>query len=129
MPQTIHADQANMATTGGSVVVHDHRTITHAITHVYPTKPSTLPLCKEFQRPQANPDFVGRAKIQSQMVEVLPVEATSEVSSQTMILTTHGMGGVGKTQLAQYHYLNTQYPYSLKLGFMRTVEMFSHQLS
>ena len=80
-------------------------------------KPSTLPPCQEFQRPQVNPDFVVRPKIQSKMVEILPVEATSEVSSKIMILTTHGMGGVGKTQLAQYHYLNTQYPYSFKAWF------------
>lgn len=67
---------------------------------------------KQFQRPPTNPDFIKRQKLLDGIKEHFV-----SIKSQILTLTAHGLGGVGKTELAQYCYLHPYKPYTLRAWF------------
>jgi tetratricopeptide (TPR) repeat protein len=66
----------------------------------------------QFQRPYTNPDFVQRQQIWDKMTQHF-----TKQDSQVLTLTAHGLGGMGKTELAGYYYLHPPRPYSLRAWF------------
>ena len=67
---------------------------------------------KQYQRPSITSDFVERQKLWNKIVAHF-----DKSDQQVLTLTAHGMGGMGKTELARYYYLNPPRPYTLRAWF------------
>jgi len=67
---------------------------------------------QQFQRPSGNPDFIERQELWKKMTQHF-----NQSDQQILILTTHGLGGMGKTELAKYYYLHPPKPYALRAWF------------
>lgn len=67
---------------------------------------------QQFQRPYDNPDFIERPKLWKKMTQHF---ATAE--HQILTLTAHGLGGMGKTELAGRYYLHPLKVYALRAWF------------
>jgi hypothetical protein len=66
----------------------------------------------QFQRPYTNPDFIERPQLWDKMTQHFAGQ-----DSQILTLTAHGLGGMGKTELAGYYYLHPPRPYTLRAWF------------
>jgi hypothetical protein len=67
---------------------------------------------KLFQKPPINEDFIERKELLTKLYEHF-----NKSDHQILTLTAHGLGGVGKTQLAQFFYLHPPRPYTLRAWF------------
>jgi tetratricopeptide (TPR) repeat protein len=67
---------------------------------------------QQFQRPSITPDFIERQKLWKKIVTHF-----NQSECQILTLTAHGLGGVGKTELAKYYYLHPPRPYALRVWF------------
>lgn len=67
----------------------------------------------QYQKPSVNNVFTQRLNIWNQIINYFdPTEIQSE-----RILSLYGLGGSGKSSMAQYYYLNPPAPYSLRAWF------------
>ncbi len=66
----------------------------------------------QFQRPYANPDFIMRPGLWDKMTSHF-----AQSDQRILTLTAHGLGGMGKTELAQYYYQHPPRPYTLRAWF------------
>jgi tetratricopeptide (TPR) repeat protein len=67
---------------------------------------------QQFQRPDSNPDFIERKVLWEKMTQHF-----AQSDQQILTLTAHGLGGMGKTELAQYYYQHPPKPYTLRAWF------------
>lgn len=67
-----------------------------------------------FQCPIQNPDFIERKDLQDKIYTFF---SNSNNKMNTIVLTACGIGGVGKTQLAQYLYFLDKYKYGARIWF------------
>ncbi len=77
----------------------------------------------QFQRPYVNPDFIMRSRLWDKMTSHF-----AQSDQPRLRLTAHGLGGMGKTELAQYYYQHPPRPYTLRAWFYaETKENLSQQ--
>jgi tetratricopeptide (TPR) repeat protein len=67
---------------------------------------------EQFQRPSITPNFIERPNLWRKIVSYLEPS-----KQQILTLTAHGLGGAGKTELANYYYLYPSIPYTLRAWF------------
>ena len=66
---------------------------------------------QQFQRPYTNTNFVERKSLWDKML------AHFASQEKLVLMAAHGLGGMGKTELAGYYYLHPPRPYSLRAWF------------
>ncbi len=103
--------QAQEATKHSSAVTSK---IIAALMESQGTDPQSLydPNGFQFQRPYANPDFIMRQELWDKMRGYF-----AQSDQRILALTAHGLGGMGKTELAQYYYQHPPRPYTLRAWF------------
>ena len=67
---------------------------------------------EQYQRPSITPDFVERQVLWKKIVTHF-----NKADQQILTLSAHGLGGMGKTELARYYYLNPLRPYVIRAWF------------
>jgi tetratricopeptide (TPR) repeat protein len=67
---------------------------------------------QRFQRPSITPDFIERKRLWDKIVAHF-----NQSEQQILTLSAHGLGGMGKTELAKYYYLCPPRPYALRVWF------------
>jgi tetratricopeptide (TPR) repeat protein len=67
---------------------------------------------QQFQRPSITPNFIERKSLWDKIVVHF-----KQSEQQILTLSAHGLGGMGKTELARYYYLYPPRPYTLRAWF------------
>ncbi|MFN7095335.1 MAG: hypothetical protein ACK4M7_08230, partial [Burkholderiales bacterium] len=67
---------------------------------------------EQYQRPSITPDFIERQGIWEKIVTHF-----NKSDQQILTLSAQGLGGMGKTEMAKYYYLNPPRPYTIRAWF------------
>jgi hypothetical protein len=67
---------------------------------------------QQFQRPSITPGFIERERLWKRIVDYF-----DQPDQPILTLSVHGLGGIGKTELAKYYYLHPYRSYTLRAWF------------